>query len=80
MSLRELRQSRGLTQEQLARLSGVHRTVIAKYERGAKDWRNMPLSRALSLADALRVVDLRELTTPRRGGTGNAAGADVKHA
>lgn len=67
MALRELRESRGLTQRQLATLTGVPQQVISAYERGAKDWRNMPLSRALALADALRVVDLRELTPSRHG-------------
>ena len=62
MTLKELRQAKGLTQEQLARLSGVPQQVISAYERGAKDWRNMPLSRALALADALGCEDLRNLT------------------
>ena len=32
--LRELRKSNGLTQDQLSRKSGVHRTSIARYETG----------------------------------------------
>lgn len=32
--LRELRKIKGLTQDQLSRKSGVHRTSIARYETG----------------------------------------------
>ena len=32
--LRELRKAKGLTQQQLAQESGVHRTNIARYETG----------------------------------------------
>ncbi|KFI96880.1 helix-turn-helix domain-containing protein [Bifidobacterium stellenboschense] len=61
MTLKELRQAAGLTQEQLAEASGVPQPVISAYERGAKDWRNMPLERAIALADALKCDDLRNL-------------------
>lgn len=61
MTLKELRASARLTQAELAEKSGVPRDVIAKYETGAKDWRNMPLERAIALADALGVTDLRQL-------------------
>lgn len=62
MTLKELRQAKGLTQEQLAEASGVPQPVISAYERGAKDWKNMPLERAIALADALGCEDLRNLT------------------
>lgn len=62
MTLKELREAANLTQAQLAERSGVPRTVIAKYESGAKDWRNMPLERAIALANALGCDDLRHLT------------------
>ena len=61
MTLKELRKAANLTQAELAERSGVPRDVIAKYETGAKDWRNMPLERAIALADALGVPDLREI-------------------
>lgn len=61
MTLKELREGAKLTQAELSERSGVPRTVIAKYESGAKDWRNMPLERAIALADALGVTDLRQL-------------------
>lgn len=61
MTLKELREAKGLTQEQLAEASGIPRTVIAKYESGAKDWRNMPLGRAIALADVLDCEDLRHI-------------------
>lgn len=62
MTLKELRQAKGLTQEQLAEASGVPQPVISAYERGAKGWKNMPLERAIALADALGCEDLRNLT------------------
>lgn len=62
MTLKELRKAKELTQEQLAQLSGVPRYVIAKYESGKKSWKNMPLERAIALANALECTDLRELT------------------
>jgi len=61
MTLKELREAKGLTQAQLAEISGVPRPVIAKYESGAKDWRHMPLERAIALADALDCPDLRNI-------------------
>lgn len=35
--IRAARQAAGLTQHQLAAASGVHQTVLAKYESGARD-------------------------------------------
>ncbi|PLS32106.1 helix-turn-helix protein [Bifidobacterium margollesii] len=61
MTLKELREGANMSQTRLAELSGVPQQVISAYERGAKDWRNMPLERAIALADALGVTDLRQL-------------------
>ncbi|MFB1411209.1 MULTISPECIES: helix-turn-helix domain-containing protein [Bifidobacterium] len=61
MTLKELREAKGLTQAQLAKASGVPQPVISAYERGAKDWRHMPLERAIALADALDCPDLRNM-------------------
>lgn len=61
MTLRELRLAKGWTQEQLSEASGVPQPIISAYERGAKDWRNMPLERAIALADALGCEDLRRM-------------------
>lgn len=61
MALKELREAKGLTQAQLAKASGVPQPVISAYERGAKDWRHMPLERAIALADALDCPDLRNM-------------------
>lgn len=61
MTLRELREARGWTQAQLAEASGVPQQVISAYERGAKDWKHMPLERAIALADALGCDDLRRI-------------------
>ena len=61
MTLKELREAKGLTQAQLAKASGVPQPVISAYERGAKDWRHMPLERAIALADALDCPDLRKM-------------------
>ena len=48
--LRELREARGLSQEQLGELANVHRTYIGKVERGEKD---ISLRTATKLAAAL---------------------------
>lgn len=61
MTLKELREAKGLTQAKLAKASGVPQPVISAYERGAKDWRHMPLERAIALADALDCPDLRNM-------------------
>ncbi|WP_169276396.1 helix-turn-helix domain-containing protein [Bifidobacterium moraviense] len=61
MTLKELREAKGWTQAKLAEVSGVPQQVISAYERGAKDWKNMPLERAIALADALDCDDLRRI-------------------
>ncbi len=50
--LRETRAASGLTQERLARLSGLHRTEISKLDRGMTDPR---LSTLVRLARGLEV-------------------------
>lgn len=62
MSLRELRQKRGLTQQQLAdKVTGINQARIAGYETGYYDIENMTLGMALKLCDALRVSNPRKL-------------------
>lgn len=50
--IRELRESRNISQEELAHLSGVHRTYISSMERGH---RNVSLDILMRLAEALQV-------------------------
>lgn len=55
--LREVRTSRGLSQESLAHLAGVHRTYVGSVERGQQ---NVSLTNIHELAEALgiEVADL----------------------
>jgi transcriptional regulator with XRE-family HTH domain len=55
--VRELRQARGISQEQLAELAGLHRTYVSSLERGQ---RNVSLENIHALARALGVA-AREL-------------------
>lgn len=64
MSLKKLRSKRGLTQRELARLSGIPQTNIAQFESGKRVTSNMTLHTAIRLGDALKVKDLRELVEP----------------
>jgi len=50
--VRDLRQARGLSQEQLAELAGLHRTYVSSLERGQ---RNVGLDNILALAIGLGV-------------------------
>jgi transcriptional regulator with XRE-family HTH domain len=50
--LREVRQGRGISQEKLAELAGLHRTYVSSVERGQ---RNISLLNIESLARALEV-------------------------
>jgi transcriptional regulator with XRE-family HTH domain len=51
--VRELRMKRGLSQEQLAELSGLHRTYISSLELGK---RNVSLINIYTLAKALGIT------------------------
>ena len=50
--LREVRQGRGISQEKLAELAGLHRTYVSSVERGQQ---NISLLNIESLAQALGV-------------------------
>lgn len=63
MSLKAWRIRRGLTQTQLAELSGVNRVSINKYENGERRPQNMTLGTAYRLADVLD-VEPREFLKP----------------
>lgn len=59
-NIRLLRTARGITQEELADLAGIHRTQLAVIERGR---RNVTLKSIQRLATALG-VDPRDLLQP----------------
>ena len=60
--IRELREARGLSQEQLATRAGLHRTYVSSTERGE---RNVALVNIGRLAEALG-VDICDLFQPHR--------------
>lgn len=64
MALAEIRKSKGLSQRQLAEVSGVNVSRIADIERGRRDMRNASFATAVKLADALKLKDLRKLLEP----------------
>jgi len=59
-NLKNLRQKKGLSQEQLAEAAQLHRTYVSSVERGE---RNISLENMEKLARALK-VDIRHLLTP----------------
>ena len=59
--LAELRTRAGLSQGKLSKASGIHVMAISKIERGVREMDKVTLKTAIALADALGVVDLREL-------------------
>lgn len=56
-NIRRIRNSKGITQEQLAELSDIERTYYVRIERGE---RNITIYRLYCIAQALK-VDLQEL-------------------
>lgn len=64
MALAEIRKRNGLSQRQLAKVSGVSASRIADIERGERDIRNASLATAVRLGDALKLKDLRKLLEP----------------
>src|SRR5438270_12599996 len=74
--LRELRQARGLTQEKLAELAGLHRRAIVKLERSERGghWESV-----LALAKALG-VDVTEFQKPAAGAKPQPRGRPKKPA
>lgn len=69
LKLEELRKERGLTQVQLAELSGVNSRQIQRVENGESDMGNVTLRNALALAKALG-VSVEELMEEKERGMG----------
>lgn len=55
MDLKEMRKERGLTQQALADLSGIHIRTLQAYEKGLSKLSNMTVKNAVSLAKVLEV-------------------------
>jgi transcriptional regulator with XRE-family HTH domain len=53
MGLKELRKQADLTQVELAKRTGIARTIISSYDTGRRDVRNMTLENALKISSAL---------------------------
>ncbi|WP_231511640.1 helix-turn-helix domain-containing protein [Chondromyces apiculatus] len=66
-NLRRLRTSAGLSQEELAARSGLHRTYVSSVERGN---RNVSLENIFALAEALK-CEPRDLLAPPRDEEGD---------
>jgi transcriptional regulator with XRE-family HTH domain len=69
LRVRKLRQGRGLSQEKLAELAGIHRTYVGSLERGERNVALMNIVRvaaALDVDPADLVHGLRPDTPPRR--------------
>ena len=64
MGIRENRESKGLTQQQVATRAGLSQQRLSEYERGVRPVANMTLAQAAQLADALKLRDLRKLLEP----------------
>ena len=64
MGIRDLRHSRGMTQRDLGKLSGVAAQRISDFETGFVPPKNMTLETAIRIGDALHVRDLRKLLEP----------------
>jgi transcriptional regulator with XRE-family HTH domain len=65
--VKELREARGWSQEQLARRVGVNAKTIYNYESGARGAKEPPLSTVQALADAFGVTLEELLTEPENG-------------
>lgn len=55
MGLKELRKAKGMSQDDLAKASGVNKMQISRVERGDTEIKNMTLINALKISDALGV-------------------------
>lgn len=58
--LKEIRKGKKITQDELARLTGINKMQISRIERGEIKIGNISLTNALKIADALD-VDVRRL-------------------
>ena len=62
-NLKALREAKGYSQSQLARLSGLNVQTISKFERDARPLSGSSVSKMIKLADVLDVRDIRDFFT-----------------
>ena len=62
--LQAVRLSKGLTQADIVKRTGITQSAISQFETGIRNFNKAQLQTVIKIADALGVTDLRELADP----------------